>query len=119
MLAENLLPPGADFIKFVTDLFTKADGQTERKESLVTDTLALEAKNFAEQVTREVNDCKMAHVVRKSMAPRKMPEHMRPKPKVTHTFSKLAAIIVRFKVIGEPNYPDTVFEYSYADMNPE
>ena len=62
--------------------------------------------SFAEQVTREVNDCKMAHVVRKTA-------------KIAFTYSKLAAVIVRFKVIGEPTYPDTLFEFSYADTSPE
>ena len=35
------------------------------------------------------------------------------------TYSKLAGILVTFKLIGEPNYPETTFEFSYADMTPE
>lgn len=26
---------------------------------------------------------------------------------------------MRFRIIGEPSYPGQIFEFSYADMNPE
>jgi len=61
---------------------------------------------FANEVSREVNDCLMQHAVRKSS-------------KNPFGYSKLAAVVVRFKVIGEPSYPQQTFEFSYADMNPE
>ena len=48
----------------------------------------------------------MTHVVKKTA-------------KVPFTYSKLAAVLVKFKLIGEPNYPDQILEFSYADMNPE
>ena len=35
------------------------------------------------------------------------------------TYSKLAAVLVQFKVLGEPSYPGQTFEFSYADMSPE
>ena len=34
-------------------------------------------------------------------------------------YSKLAGVLVRFKVIGEPNYFDDTFEFSFADVNTE
>lgn len=39
--------------------------------------------------------------------------------KIAFTHSKLAAVLVKFKSIGEPNYPDQNIEFSYSDMNPE
>jgi hypothetical protein len=48
----------------------------------------------------------MTHVVKKTS-------------KVLFTYTKLAAVLVKFKIIGEPNYPDQNLEFSYADMNPE
>ena len=45
----------------------------------------------------------MVHAVRKTS-------------KITHTYSKLAAVLLRFKVIGEPNYESQTVEFSYADQ---
>ena len=68
--------------------------------------LASEVLDLARDITRDVNDCKMTHVVKKTS-------------KQPFTYSKLAGVLVTFKVLGEPNYPETTFEFSYADMTPE
>ena len=59
---------------------------------------------MAIKVTGEVNDCKMLYKVAKTS-------------KIPFAYSKLATILVLFKNLGEPNYPDTLFEFGYADIN--
>lgn len=84
----------------------KLDEDVEGVSTIVDENMARDLSSFADQVTSEVNDCKQQHVVRKTA-------------KIAFTYSKLAAIVVRFHVIGEPSYPGQVFEFGYADMNPE
>lgn len=90
----------ADFMTFLLDDLGFGKDKDEGKQ------LASEIQDLASEITREVNSCKMINAVKKTS-------------KQPFTYSKLAGVIVTFKVIGEPNYEGTTFEFSYSDDNPE
>jgi len=83
---DDVIPSEVDFATFVSDLLLKKKEKKAavQSESSVNESLSRDLTNFSEQVTREVNDCKMGNVVRS----------------VKFTYSKLAAIIVRFRLLG-------------------
>ena len=99
--AADIVPDNIEFIAFL-----KKIGLIDHSEEQTKDGLGLELVDFAADVTREVKDCMMVHFVKKTT-------------KIPFNYNKLAAILVRFKVIGEPNYEHQTIEYSYADMDPQ
>ena len=63
-------------------------------------------RELAYEITREVTDYSKNYVVNKA-------------PKRPFAYSKLAGILVTFKLLGESTSPETTFKFGYADITSE
>lgn len=101
--AKDIVPKDIDFMSYLTKLgFTsKVNSESDQDNP---NSPSEQVNELAIKVTREVNDCKMQYKVASTS-------------KIPFTYSKLATILVLFKNLGEPSYPDTLFEFGYADMD--
>ena len=59
-------------------------------------------KDFLESVLREVGDCDGRY-------------YKKPTKSITHKYSELAAILLRFKNAGDPSYPNQYIGFCYTD----
>ena len=59
-------------------------------------------KEFLDSVKQEVSDCDGRY-------------YKKPTKTITHKYSELAAILIRFKLIGQPDYSNQFISFGYID----
>ena len=85
--------PYESFGQFLSENLFNTDGYEE---------IQLQMKEFLDSVKQEVSDTDGRY-------------YKKPTKTITHKYSELAAILIRFKVIGQPDYSNQFISFGYTD----